>query len=840
MPIQVAPATRFRLLALILAHALLLPTLAPAQQTRPRRVQSLPQAEDALPAPAAQTPTPEPTASETQLARLTPEPTVRIGLATNARSVTISTSTGALFASTAEPGTPTQPAPLAVARVRVEPRTFAPPLPQPTGDLFRVEIAAAVSEERAREVARDAGELAGAVAEVTRDPQTAAWRVTIGAPSTRAEAEELCARLEEAGIATFSIVNSSARPANSALSVQSAASEAQVSAAQTSRAPTQTRPPTAQPSNVRLAARASLPTRGLVVFAAGASRLLDSHAPVTFASADEMAAPVRFNEKPYRGRIEVFTNLNGSLTVVNIVGLEDYVRGVVPNELSPGGYGSGPALEALKAQAVAARTYAVSNRGQFAAAGFDLLPTTRSQVYGGLATEHPLTDRAVADTRGLVATYRGQPINALYTSTCGGHTEDAEKIFGGSTVPYLRGRACSLDARQYASLQSSSAAITTTREPVAVRDAERARGPRDVALLAVHGLRVPARMTDDWLSDDLPVEEAHAIFDFVSRLARRATPAAVLSEEATRPPGFSTALLLALDGESRARVLLDEATVDYLLAFRDAADIPARNRADVAMLIRDGHLTLHPDGSLRPRSQLTRARAFHAVAGLLEARGIVQLQSATARPSAAGALTVRGAKGPERAYAVAADAYLFRAFADALFGVRSLMVVGGEPVNFHTDARGAIDYLEARPAPNGAAAERFSPYTNWTTTLTVSEVQQRLARHTGWTGTLLDLRVAARGVSGRALDLEVTGASGTAHVRDGRIRTALGLREQLFVIDRRYDEAGRLAGFTFTGRGWGHGVGLCQVGAYGLARAGLSYDRILKHYYTGIELTRIY
>jgi stage II sporulation protein D len=66
------------------------------------------------------------------------------------------------------------------------------------------------------------------------------------------------------------------------------------------------------------------------------------------------------------------------------------------------------------------------------------------------------------------------------------------------------------------------------------------------------------------------------------------------------------------------------------------------------------------------------------------------------------------------------------------------------------------------------------------------------------------------------------------------------LREQLFVIDRRFDEAGRVAAYTFTGRGWGHGVGMCQVGAYGLARAGASYEKILKSYYTDISLTRLY
>ena len=332
-----------------------------------------------------------------------------------------------------------------------------------------------------------------------------------------------------------------------------------------------------------------------------------------------------------------------------------------------------------------------------------------------------------------------------------------------------------------------------------------------------------------------------ALLELVSRLARRPPPAVAVTASTLRPPGFATALAHAIDGESRAAVLLDAATVDYLLAFRDADELPAPNRADVAMLLRDGHLTLYPDATLRPRQQLTRARALRLVAGLLEARGLLQLQKANARlSSVAGRLAVRGAKGPERTLEVAPDAHLFRAYGDALYPVRALPLVGGEAVAFHTDARGRVDYIEARPAPGGATAERFSPFTNWTTTLTVAEVSQRLARHARQAGALLDLRVASRGASGRALDLEIVGASGTAHVRGGRIRSALGLREQLFVIDRRYDEAGRVASFVFTGRGFGHGVGLCQVGAYGLARAGLTYDKILKHYYTGIELAKAY
>jgi stage II sporulation protein D len=188
----------------------------------------------------------------------------------------------------------------------------------------------------------------------------------------------------------------------------------------------------------------------------------------------------------------------------------------------------------------------------------------------------------------------------------------------------------------------------------------------------------------------------------------------------------------------------------------------------------------------------------------------------------------------------APDAYLFRAFGEALFAVREIKIVGGESVVYHTGAGGVVDYLEVRPAESGAASDHVSKYAHWTETLTPSGVLSRLSRSIPEVGTIIDLRVRRRGVSGRVLDLEVVGTSGVAHVRGGRVRSALGLREQLFVIDRAYDESGRVSKFTFTGRGWGHGVGMCQVGAYGLARSGMSYDKILKHFYTGVALTKLY
>jgi stage II sporulation protein D len=107
-------------------------------------------------------------------------------------------------------------------------------------------------------------------------------------------------------------------------------------------------------------------------------------------------------------------------------------------------------------------------------------------------------------------------------------------------------------------------------------------------------------------------------------------------------------------------------------------------------------------------------------------------------------------------------------------------------------------------------------------------------------GQLLDLEVQKRGDSKRVVALSIKGDAAQAVVNGLRIRRVLGLREMLFVIDREYDETGELIHYIFNGRGWGHGVGLCQVGAYGMAVAGADYKEILKKYYKGIKITKIY
>jgi stage II sporulation protein D len=748
------------------------------------------------------------TASESkELAQLSPEPIMRIALSTGTRSATISTNAQLLNASEVN----AQTLPLDTTRVRVESRMLSPTR-SADDHPFDLEVGRSLPSADADRMVDQIRELTGVEARAVPEASDK-WRVLVHSKSTE-EADDLSAKLEDAGFEVLlpgqgtslkgpAPVVSDATAPNSAMVKKPAA-------------------------KVKLTTSAIAPGRELIAFSRSAAPLFHTSAPLTFASSDEARAPVRFNDKPFRGKIEVFANTRGALTVVNVIGLEDYIKGVVPNELSY------PAIEALKAQAIAARTYAVRNQRQFASEGYDLLPTTRSQVYRGLSSETPLTSRAVDETRGTVATYNGEPINALYTSTCGGRTEDAENIFK-DVVPYLRGRECAVEGKA----AFAPFTIKSSRDLFDIKEEKDLGLARDAALLAINGFALPAdKVSSSWLAVHVSDSEAKGWLTVAARLARNASFKA--PDEAVKPPAFSTGLVSAVYGDSRADTLLNSADADYLLGFHDGEQVPPANRADVAMLIRDGALSLFADATLRPKETLSRARALHALVRVLESRNLLALQKGTSRPAAGGIMMLRSNKGKDMPVAVSHEAFLFREFGENLFQMKSMVLVGGEPVIFHVNSKGEIDYLEVRPAANGAAADRFSSVTNWTQELSLGSIQARLGRSVRGIGAITDLRIATRGSSRRVIDLEVIGTQGVGHIRGGRIRSALGLKEQLFVIDRVYNDNDRVAGFVFIGRGWGHGVGMCQFGAYGLAKQGLTVEQILKTYYTGIELTRMY
>jgi len=142
-------------------------------------------------------------------------------------------------------------------------------------------------------------------------------------------------------------------------------------------------------------------------------------------------APLTLGGRPYRGHLVVRSN-GRTLSVVNELELDEYLRGVVPSE-SPARW---PIAE-LEAQAVAARSYAVAQLKP--AAQYDLVPDARSQVYGGVGAERPRSDRAVWKTKAQVLTFAGQVARTYYSSSSGGRTESVQDAWPGSApIPYLR------------------------------------------------------------------------------------------------------------------------------------------------------------------------------------------------------------------------------------------------------------------------------------------------------------------------------------------------------------------------------------------------------------------
>jgi stage II sporulation protein D len=178
--------------------------------------------------------------------------------------------------------------------------------------------------------------------------------------------------------------------------------------------------------------RLAIQRSALVVINPGGGSSAPSEA-LSIASPDS-GLLVRVNGRPYRGDIQVLRDQTG-LTVVNRVPLEAYLLGVVSAEM---GRRSLSEYEALRAQAVVSRTYALRNLRRWEVQGFDLYASVVDEVYGRAGTETPEGLDAVLATRGQILSYDGRPIDALFFSTCRGRTADGTEIFRGADRPYLR------------------------------------------------------------------------------------------------------------------------------------------------------------------------------------------------------------------------------------------------------------------------------------------------------------------------------------------------------------------------------------------------------------------
>jgi len=159
-------------------------------------------------------------------------------------------------------------------------------------------------------------------------------------------------------------------------------------------------------------------------------------------------------------------------------------------------------------------------------------------------------------------------------------------------------------------------------------------------------------------------------------------------------------------------------------------------------------------------------------------------------------------------------------------------------VLYRLDDDGRIAYLELDAPVKGVSDDRSARLFSWEERKTRRELEATIHRRVS-VGRLRDLRVAQRGVSGRVVALEVVGTQGSTVVRGFDVRRLLDLREILTVIELQRDDDGEIVAAVFAGKGWGHGVGLCQVGAYGMALRGAGYRDILVHYYRGTAVRKV-
>jgi stage II sporulation protein D len=692
-----------------------------------------------------------------------PQPAIRVGVVVDAARASIAADSGVVVSGSGG------------REERVARATFAAQSsPGAEAGRFRVQVASLADAAAARDAGARAERVAGQPAVVRWNPETRTHQVRVGQYATRPLALEAVGKLHLGGMPGSYVVEDA--PSGS-----------------------------------------------------GRVRLLENdheYRSVAIAPADP-ADTLTIDGAPYRGLVEVLATPEGTVTVVNVVNLEDYLRGVVPNELSPSSY---PQIEAQKAQAVAARTYALRNKGQFQARGYDICATPTCQVYRGKGTENALSDRAVAETRGVVASYRGGLINALYTSTCGGHTEQGNNIFEGEDTPYLQGVACLPE-------KSAAASIRTLETPRAFPTAEGLN--RDAALLIALDVLDPRFYSTTALQGAATEAELRGWTQRALAAAHRKGCAVEAKAPLTRRASFFRHLVGSFCWDERAARLLAPEDASYLLKVEDARELTnPEERSAAALLIQEGVLSPFADNTLQPGTAVTRGQAVAALAQAVAKVGAPALVSAEFRGLANGAMTFAegeaGALGNETSLPIDTWVRLFRALNGTKLAASELSLTAGDRVKLVAQG-GKIAFLEAEQSRLGPAADRTSRYYRWEVRLSPAEVAQAVARY-GQVGTVKDVVPRRLGVSGRVVELAVLGTESELVLTGLKVRWGLGLRENLFVVDRELDGAGDVARFVFTGKGWGHGVGLCQVGASGMAQAGATYDQILKHYYSGIAV----
>lgn len=521
----------------------------------------------------------------------------------------------------------------------------------------------------------------------------------------------------------------------------------------------------------------------------------------------QTAETIVMDKQPYRGASKLFINARGLLNVINELNFEEYLRGVVPAEMGPSIYDE---VEALKAQAVAARTYAHRNLRQFESEGYDICPGPACQAYKGFAAEHELSTRAVRETAGLILTYNGQPADTLYTSTCGGETSDVGTMFPGRNEPYLRRARCvememtnlagRADSGLLTEMQLNARLFTAL---AGLPDTSGSWSAADVARAVSAAMELAGAV-------DLP--------DARPASSRRGDVLKYLDA------------MMGLADKSRALTLAE----DRKYFFPQTANTDDVPHLAAAFLIKYG---MNPAQYI-DRVSLSQPMPREELYALLGAwvREHTLIQDAEGKIFAVdGRKITLKAKGEVTSHTLPANIPIFRRLGDRMQEYKSVPVMIGDRMTVLLSPSKTPIAAVVQANFDGAAFDRTSNFSNWTRSYRAEDLVPVINRRNP-IQQLVDIRPTVIDASKRIAELEVTAEGGRTFLLKGLpVRWSLNVPDNLFVHEKTKDPDG-MDRYTFYGKGWGHGTGMCQVGSYGMAFRGWTFDRILKHFYTGVEV----
>jgi len=518
---------------------------------------------------------------------------------------------------------------------------------------------------------------------------------------------------------------------------------------------------------------------------------------------------ITIDKQPYRTAARLFVNPRGLLNVINELNLEDYLLGVVPAEMGPTIYDE---VEALKAQAVAARTYAIRNLGQFAAEGYDICPGPACQAYKGFGGEHEMSSRAVRETTGLVMTYNGEPIDSLYSATCGGETSDVATMFPGRSEPYLKAVRC---------VELSMVSIA---------------GRADSGLLTEQQVNARLFSALAGIPDSSQSWSAREVAQAVTAAMRIGG----LSETTLQAPTSSRrgdvlrylASVMGLDRDGRVLTLPE----DRRYWFTQSPGPDGAPYLTAAFLVKYGINPAQFIDRVALDQPMPREELYALLLGWIREHGVLADVEGKILSLEGRRLTLKQ-KGETSAHVLPDGIPIFRRLGDRLQEYASVPVLIGDRATLVLSPSKKAVAAIVHANYDGAAFDRTSSFSNWTRSYRADELVPAINRRNP-IRQLVDIEPLVIDASQRVAELQVTAEGGRTFVLRGLpIRWSLNVPDNLFVYDKTKDPDG-VDRYTFFGKGWGHGTGMCQVGAYGMAFRGWTYDRILRHFYTGIEIVK--